>query len=449
MIHTRHITAAVLDALGESLYNHAQAHRVQPSSRQSTSLPLDQLQQALSYLKSTRPSPLNRGLIYISGILELIPRPFLNLGFKTVASYHFFGITGIVTACLYPMALALALGISTSIVFALLLISAALTWAYVKLTIRITGKDTVVFFNYFLMLLGGIILLLILLNQPVLMYLDVMILGAGLLFGFGRIGCFMAGCCYGKPSPIGIRYDKHHKKNGFPLALIRVRLLPTQLMESAGLFTITCICTLLLFALKIPGLALSTFLTLLALERFLLEFFRGDSRRPYLRGLSQAQWTSIVILATTLVLQGVDILPYHPWQSFILASFLILLITFVLSTHNVSLSSLYSARHIHEIAEMFDVFKRGTLIPASTRRAVHLKKTSLNIQLSENRIPILDRTILHHITLSAVDRRLSYRNAAGLARYMVSWYQQAGIHVLLPEKDNIYHLIYFTIDTGT
>jgi|GEM_PF-1956871 len=447
LIQDHLIDEAALDALVASLHKHAQAHRDHKPTHPSDPIPAQELKHLLDPLFHNKASPFSKLVDGFFGRLEKIPRPFLNLRFKVVAAYHFFGITGIVTACITPLILGLILNLSLLTLSILLATSALLTWAYIKLTILITKKDAVVFFNYFLTLLTGSFLVLRIMNQPVLVYMDIMIVGAGLLFAFGRIGCFMAGCCYGKPSLKGIRYDKHHKKNGFPRLLLRVRLLPVQLIESAWLFGITTVSIVIVFSTQAPGMALSTFLILLALGRLMLEFFRGDLLRPYKRGVSQAQWTSLVMLGLTLSLQIAGILPFQSWQSFILVSFLILLITFVLRSKNVSLRSLFSARHIHEIAEVFEIFKRGSLIPASTQKAVHLRKTSLNIQLSENYIPLKDRTTLYHITLSSLDTPFHYRQAEGLSQYMVSLHKQAGMHVLLPDHDNIYHLLHFTIDT--
>ena len=447
MIQDDHSETDVLDALRESLFNHAQAHRVRSENSEASPISNGVIQKTLESLTTSRPSLFARTLAHVFGIVENIPRPFFDLRIKTVASYHFFGITGIILGCTYPILLTYFLNLSVGTTTILLFSSALLTWAYVKLTILITKKDAVVFFNYFLTLLTGAVLILRILNQPILVYMDIVILGAGLLFAFGRIGCFMAGCCYGKPNLIGIRYNKFHKKNGFPHALLSVRLMPIQLIESAWLFLITIICTALVFTTIIPGIALTSFLILLALGRFVFEFFRGDPYRPYMKGFSQAQWTSIGMMASVFILQVLGILPLEWWQSFILASFLILLIALTLRTKNVSLCSLYSATHLHEIANVFEVFKKGSLIPASTRKAIYVKTTSQNIQLSENRIPLKDRTALHHITLSSLGDQLSPQRAEGLARYMMGWHKQQGIHALLPDNDNVYHLIHFTIDT--
>lgn len=101
---------------------------------------------------------------------------------------------------------------------------------------------------------------------------------------FGRIGCFLAGCCYGYelPQPVIV--------NG--LSFTRF---PTQIMEAlfeALLFII------LIFLEKHRKNAplLKTYLISYACFRFVIEFFRGDTIRGFLFGLSTSQWVSIIIL---------------------------------------------------------------------------------------------------------------------------------------------------------
>lgn len=111
---------------------------------------------------------------------------------------------------------------------------------------------------------------------------------------FGRIGCFLAGCCWGVPVSWGISYTlSPQAPNGVPL-------LPVQLIEAA--------CNLLLFvALAILSrrlvqkwMVLPIYLIAYGTLRFCLEFFRGD----VLRGvfiLSTSQWISLAVVAGTLV----------------------------------------------------------------------------------------------------------------------------------------------------
>lgn len=116
--------------------------------------------------------------------------------------------------------------------------------------------------------------------------------GIPLFHVFGRIGCFMAGCCY------GIAY------NGpgavvFQQSLVApngVSLLPTQLIE-AGANVVTFL-VLLLFERKErrPLQGLGLYLMIYSVERFVFEFFRGDLIRGMAAGVSTSQWISLVLL---------------------------------------------------------------------------------------------------------------------------------------------------------
>lgn len=120
-----------------------------------------------------------------------------------------------------------------------------------------------------------------------------------LLHAFGRVGCFLAGCCYGIPAPAG------WPGVTFRAALLApngVPLVPVQLMEAAGVLGIF----LLLAALSRRGWQgtglLLLYLALYAPFRFLLEFLRGDAYRGFLGPLSTSQVLSLVLLAVVLPL---------------------------------------------------------------------------------------------------------------------------------------------------
>jgi phosphatidylglycerol:prolipoprotein diacylglycerol transferase len=125
----------------------------------------------------------------------------------------------------------------------------------------------------------------------------------------GRLGCFMAGCCWGKQCalPIGVTFGSDaHANTGVPEG---VSLHPVQLYESAGNLLVAAL-TFLVYRRpgRRPGLALLTYLGLYALLRFTVEFFRGDAARGvHLEGLlpgglSTGQITSLLVLVAVLAL---------------------------------------------------------------------------------------------------------------------------------------------------
>ena len=93
--------------------------------------------------------------------------------------------------------------------------------------------------------------------------------------GFGRIGCFLAGCCYGEEtdSPIGIVFhESAYAPNG-------VNLIPTQLISSGLDFLHFLVLIWLARRVKADGQVAGCYLIFYSVGRFILEFFRGDMIR--------------------------------------------------------------------------------------------------------------------------------------------------------------------------
>ncbi len=113
-----------------------------------------------------------------------------------------------------------------------------------------------------------------------------------LAHGFGRIGCFLAGCCHGVAysGPLAVTYSTAiGAPHGIPL-------FPVQLLEALVLFALFgVLLRFLLRGMRVGGLCIC-YLSIYATCRFLLEFLRGDVSRGVLRGLSTSQWCSLAIL---------------------------------------------------------------------------------------------------------------------------------------------------------
>ncbi|MBE0426488.1 MAG: prolipoprotein diacylglyceryl transferase [Nitrospirae bacterium] len=111
----------------------------------------------------------------------------------------------------------------------------------------------------------------------------------------GRLGCFFAGCCYGKTAetlPWGIIFT-----NPESLAPTNIPLHPTQLYESAGEFLIFFLLITLRRYKSFNGQLFMTYLILYSILRFIVEFFRGDVERGFIMyNLSVSQGVSILVL---------------------------------------------------------------------------------------------------------------------------------------------------------
>ncbi|MDO5734430.1 MAG: prolipoprotein diacylglyceryl transferase [Eubacteriales bacterium] len=118
----------------------------------------------------------------------------------------------------------------------------------------------------------------------------------------GRIGCFLAGCCYGYPysGPLALSFPQ---SSLHPLPVPRF---PTQLVWALGNFLFG---SFLLFYSHHLGRRASSakqvftaYLLGYSLLRFCGEFLRGDLIRGVYGPLSQAQWISIFVFGFGLVL---------------------------------------------------------------------------------------------------------------------------------------------------
>lgn len=113
-----------------------------------------------------------------------------------------------------------------------------------------------------------------------------------LIHAFGRLGCFCAGCCYGKASQsLGIAFScSEIAPNG-------VALLPVQLIEAGW----ELLLLVLLWQLSRRGRSgwrmLGLYLLLYSLERFVLEFWRGDAYRGFIGPLALSQWIALLSVA--------------------------------------------------------------------------------------------------------------------------------------------------------
>ena len=119
-------------------------------------------------------------------------------------------------------------------------------------------------------------------------YLDLMIPSVAVAQGFGRIGCFLAGCCYGKETEcfLGVTFTNS------AYAPNHIKLLPSQLFMSGGDFLIAAV--LLWYSKKNPskGKTSALYLMLYSVGRFLVEFTRNDDR-GFVGGLSTSQFIGI------------------------------------------------------------------------------------------------------------------------------------------------------------
>ena len=111
-------------------------------------------------------------------------------------------------------------------------------------------------------------------SLPFLRWADCFVPGVALAQGFGRIGCFLAGCCFGKPtdSIFGVVFPAGSA------APAGVPLWPVQLFSAAGDLLLAGTLLLLEKKRRGDGLLTGAYLLLYSVGRFLIEFLRADPR---------------------------------------------------------------------------------------------------------------------------------------------------------------------------
>jgi phosphatidylglycerol:prolipoprotein diacylglycerol transferase len=151
---------------------------------------------------------------------------------------------------------------------------------------------------------------------PLLALMDTFAVGIPLGHAIGRLGCYFAGCCYGKPTwlPWGVTFNNPTAAElvGTPLG---VPLHPTQLYESFA----ECMNFLLLYFLsrqrRFSGQIIGAYLMLYGAERGSIEFLRGDPDRTMMFNgafsLMQVVSLGMLIAGAWLWFRGMKQQPVH------------------------------------------------------------------------------------------------------------------------------------------
>ncbi|MCI0489598.1 MAG: prolipoprotein diacylglyceryl transferase [Blastocatellia bacterium] len=158
-----------------------------------------------------------------------------------------------------------------------------------------------VYFGGFLIAVLTSIILMRIWRLPWRKTADAFAPGVAIGHTIGRLGCFSAGCCWGKPTAswIGVKFtDKAHELTGVP---IDVALVPTQLIEAAANLSIFLFLIWLRKRRAFEGQIIFAYLMLYSVARFTIEFWRDDPR-GWVLGLSTSQFISVVMFPLALAL---------------------------------------------------------------------------------------------------------------------------------------------------
>ncbi len=135
-------------------------------------------------------------------------------------------------------------------------------------------------------------------KQNFLQFFDVVMPSIALAQGFGRLGCVLAGCCYGLET--SSHFHIIFRESDF--APNNVSLIPTQPLSSALNFLHFAILVLISKKTKAHGQVAGFYLMFYSAGRFVMEFFRGDLERGTVGNVSTSQFIAIFLFLIGLAM---------------------------------------------------------------------------------------------------------------------------------------------------
>jgi phosphatidylglycerol:prolipoprotein diacylglycerol transferase len=135
---------------------------------------------------------------------------------------------------------------------------------------------------------------------PVLKTTDVLIPYIALGQALGRIGCFLNGCCYGRPTTTGLGITFPPESPAF-LAYPGQKIIPVQLVSFAALVCLFLVLKAVSTKKRFDGQVFALYFIIYPALRFVIEFFRGDNQILF-AGLTVGQLTSTGMFAIGVIM---------------------------------------------------------------------------------------------------------------------------------------------------
>jgi hypothetical protein len=311
----------------------------------------------------------------------------------------------------------------------------------------LSGIESLTYYRHIVIILAVTAGALTISRQPLLPYLDLTVLGIGLVTACGRLGCLLVGCCHGRPARWGVRYRREHAQAGFPEYLVGVPLIPIQAIESIAVLAIVALATLSVAAGSQAGEALTSYVVSYGAVRFLLEFARGDTDRAYLLGFSEAQWTSLTLVASVVAGESIGIFARHPEHTVVGICLVtaILVVTATRARDDQRRFAITHPQHVRELAEALRrVAQAGGAIPAADGRSrpseITVARTSVGVRLSTAvlRTPATTRRLW---TLSSDEGTLNEAGARRLATVIGQLQGVGDKWQMVGGREGIFHMI--------
>jgi hypothetical protein len=377
--------------------------------------------------------------------------PPLSIRFfnTSIHSFHFFGATGYFLGLILGVWLADVTNLAIWPVVLCALTGAGVLFGLTWLYKAVTGREDLVYYQHEIAIMVCCMILLMLLQQPVLKYLDITLMGIGVFLLFGRIGCFSVGCCHGRIGKWGVIYTDKHVAEGFHKHFAGIPIFPIQLVESGCVLATVFIGCYAIIGGYLPGTALLLYTVIYGAVRFILEYYRGDTERPYWKGFSEAQWTTCGIFAASVILSLLGLLPHYSWHWWALPTLTIgMLATIVLRRFQyMSRYKILHPKHILEIAQGIETLQN--VAPANGQ--ITMAETSIGLNISTGVLEIENGYAAHYtisVTANTMESRkkqafkVDYRSATEFAKLVQTLKHPALQFNIIEAKPGIYHIVF-------
>jgi prolipoprotein diacylglyceryltransferase len=366
------------------------------------------------------------------------PRLHIKIFGKRFHTFHFLGITGFVAGGLLGAVLCYLLQLPTWPILVMSLTAVATFFLLAILAKIITGREVIVYYHHEIGILIMCAIVFSLFHVPVLVYLDMTILGIATFMVFGRMGCLNVGCCHGKPARRGVVYRHEHVEAGFTHYYEGVPLFPVPLVESAFVFIVLVFGVVLVLWHSSPGTVLIFYTVAYGAFRFIIEFYRGDADRPYWKGVSEAQWTSLLLVTVTAVLSIAGVLPLYGWH--LLMSVVLFFAVAVIILRKDIFIKVTSPRHVRQIAAA--IVKPGETLIQQGQVTVDVFQTDLGLSVSKGRL-MNEGAVITHYTVSYKDgHELFYPIVERIAEIIQVIQKHKGMYEIAERENSVYHILF-------
>jgi hypothetical protein len=206
-----------------------------------------------------------------------------------------------------------------------------------------------------------------------------------------------------------------------------------QLLESAWVFAAVLSAIPVALRSTRPGEVLAWYTFIYGAARFAFEFLRGDPGRRYWKGVSEAQWTSWLLMTAAAAAELFGALPLHAWHVWLAGVLTAAVVTLALT--ETETRALFRPAHLCQLSEALET----ACALARDTGQLHLGTTSLGLQVSASTVR-QEAAPVEVIAFSRPGRAFPAAAAGRLGR-IIAQLRGCRLAELQPGSRGVYHLI--------